>query len=92
MRENQQRGEWSVRQRHMKQMMVRGDNVVVVYKAESERSAWPRTSKSPPESKYQQKVKVVSPEKRVGTPGSLAFALEHQKRHTRGQNKRQRRR
>jgi len=78
--DSQQPGEWSVRQRHMKQMMVRGDNVVLVYKAESERSAWPRTSKSPPDSIYQKGASKLPPQNRVGTPGSLVYASEHQKR------------
>lgn len=82
-------GEWSVRQRHMKQMMVRGDNVVIVYKAESERSAWPRTSKSPPQSMYQtgKSTSNVPPERRVGTPGSLVYAYERHKRQERGECK-----
>ncbi len=87
---NHQRNEWSIRQRHMKQMMVRGDNVVAVYKAESEQSAWPRTSKSPPESRYQKDTKNVPHGERVGTPGSLVFAIEQQKRQSRGQRKRHR--
>ena len=78
-------GEWSVRQRHMKQMLLRGDNVVMVYKAESERSAWPRTSKSPPESVYQRRTSIVPPESRVGTPGSLIYL--HQRSHRQKQRK-----
>ena len=69
---------WRVRQRHMKQLMVRGDNVVMVYKAESERSVWPRSSKSPEKSIHGRKVVVVPPDERVGTPGSLIYALQRQ--------------
>jgi small nuclear ribonucleoprotein (snRNP)-like protein len=68
---------WCVRQRHMAQILVRGDNVVLVYKAESERSAWPATSKSPAKSNYRnQSVKEVPPDQRVGTPGCLIYAAQ----------------
>jgi small nuclear ribonucleoprotein (snRNP)-like protein len=75
-------GEWHVRKRHMKQMMVRGDNVVLVYKAESERSLWPRTSKSPRESIYNKGAQhnKVPPEQRVGTPGSLLYSYDQHNR------------
>jgi small nuclear ribonucleoprotein (snRNP)-like protein len=50
---------WSVRQREMKQIMVRGDNVVAVYKAEEERklskSIYSRSAVKAPESKEKQK-------------------------------------
>ena len=68
---------WCVRQRHMAQILVRGDNVVLVYKAESERSAWPATSKSPAKSNYRnQSIKEVPPDQRVGTPGCLIYAAQ----------------
>jgi len=70
--------EWKVRQRHMKKLMVRGDNVVLVYKAESERSAWPQSSKSPQKSVHGRKGAVVTAEERVGTPGALIYALQRQ--------------
>lgn len=38
---------WTIRQRHMKQIMVRGDIVVAVYKATDERSTWTTTNQSP---------------------------------------------
>lgn len=82
-------GEWSARRRRMKQIMVRGDNVVTVYKEESERSVWPRTSKSPAKSMYQTVTTKIPTENRVGTPGSLGFAIE-QERWQRQGNKRQR--
>lgn len=75
---------WCVRQRHMAQILVRGDNVVLVYKAESERSAWPATSKSPAKSNYRnQSVKVVPPDERVGTPGCLIYAAQRRPASTR---------
>lgn len=75
---NDQQCEWSVRERHMKQMMVRGDNVVMVYKAEEEQSAYPRTSKSPNGSIYRKED--VPPEGRLGTPGSLIYAHHRRQR------------
>ena len=33
--------DWLVRRRRMKQMLVRGDNVVIAYKSDQEISAWP---------------------------------------------------
>jgi len=71
---------WQVRQRHFKQLLVRGDNVVTVYKAESERSAWPRTHMSPTASVHGRKPVEVPPEQRVGTPGSLIYSLQHKQR------------
>ena len=75
---NDEKHEWNVRERHMKQMMVRGDNVVLVYKAETEQSAWPRTSKSPGASIY--RTKDAPSESRVGTPGSLIYAYHRRQR------------
>jgi small nuclear ribonucleoprotein (snRNP)-like protein len=75
---NDQQHEWSVRERHMKQMMVRGDNVVMVYKAEAEHSAWPRTSKSPDASIYRKKD--APSESCLGTPGSLIYAYHRRQR------------
>ena len=69
-----------VRQRHMRHMMVRGDNVVLVYLAESERSAYPRTSKSPKGSIYKErKADDKSKPHHLGTVGSLLFAQQRQK-------------
>lgn len=66
---------WSVRQRYMKQILVRGDNVILVYRASQERSNWPLCSKSPTNSLYYRRGgknwREVAPEERIGTPGSL---------------------
>ena len=42
-----------VKQRHFQQLLVRGDNVVMVWRASSERSVWPKTSISPNGSIYE---------------------------------------
>ncbi len=42
-----------VKQRHFQQLLVRGDNVVMVWRASSERSVWPKTSISPNRSIYE---------------------------------------
>lgn len=76
---------WSNRHRHMAQIMVRGDTVVLVYRADQERSAWPVTSKSPPQSMYRRKScrppNTIPPHQRIGTPGSLIYALQRRQRH-----------
>lgn len=66
---------WTCRQRHLGQILVRGDNVVLVYRPDQEQSCWPVTKKSPTggTTRYR-KVTVrrnVPPHERVGTPGSL---------------------
>lgn len=72
-------GNWTNRQRHLPQILVRGDNVVAVYKAADERSAWPVTSTSPTQSLYRRSaVAQDSTETRVGTPGSLIYAAQRQ--------------
>lgn len=72
----------AVKQRYFNQLMVRGDNVVMVWRAEDERSMHPRTNKSPVASAYAVDSngsssggngKSVS---EVGTPGSLYYALQ----------------
>jgi small nuclear ribonucleoprotein (snRNP)-like protein len=63
----------AVKQRYFHQLMVRGDNVVMIWRAESERSAHPLTKRSPTKSLY---VDVASSESKVGTPGSLFYALQ----------------
>jgi small nuclear ribonucleoprotein (snRNP)-like protein len=74
-------GSWAVRRRYMKQLLVRGDIVVMVYKAESERSAWPQTSKSPAKSAYRRvDTTTLESRLRVGTPGSLIYAQPKEKR------------
>ena len=82
--ENNQQS-WWVRQRYIKQMLVRGDNVVLVYRAEQERSNWPRTSKSPLTSQYLSQTGLpnnssVDPSKCIGTPGSLMQVLQRKGR------------
>jgi len=59
----------AVKQRYFNQLMIRGDNVVMVWRAEAERSMHPQTSKSPIYS-------ASSSSSNVGTPGSLYFALQ----------------
>eukprot|EP01082_Thalassiosira_pseudonana_P005265 g4968.t1 g4968 contig18:345932-347258(-) len=68
----------AVKQRYFHQLLVRGDNVVMVWRAESERSSHPRTSKSPSHSKYDEKAQKSSCMNGggVGTPGSLYYALQ----------------
>ena len=72
------RSSWTLRQRHMRQIMVRGDNVVLAYKAAEERSAWPDDSKSTLETRYRcRSVKQgVPPQRRVGSPGSLVYSAQ----------------
>lgn len=67
--------DWGCRIRRMAQIMVRGDNVVLVYKPEMERSCWPATRKSPKDTVYRKRSarKNVPPDQRVGTPGSLGL-------------------
>jgi len=70
--------QWSVRKRRMKQLLVRGDNIVCVYRASQERSAWPATSRSPSGgSMYRLPSSVIvpaDPRNRIGTPGSLSYS------------------
>jgi small nuclear ribonucleoprotein (snRNP)-like protein len=65
----------AVKERYFHQMMVRGDNVVMVWRAEAERSTHPRTSKSPSHSLYA-KSGSSGKEQQIGTPGSLYYALQ----------------
>uniref|UniRef100_A0A7R9ZSE2 Uncharacterized protein n=1 Tax=Craspedostauros australis TaxID=1486917 RepID=A0A7R9ZSE2_9STRA len=72
---------WHVRVREMKQMMLRGDSVVLVYKANEERSCWPQTNRSPTQSIYtKSNTKTVPPNERIGSPGSLAYAIKQSQR------------
>jgi small nuclear ribonucleoprotein (snRNP)-like protein len=58
-------------QRHLSQLLVRGDNVILAYPSEGERSAVPKTSTSPKQSLYfPRTTKLAS----VGTPGSWLYA------------------
>lgn len=71
-------GRWTLRQRHLKQVLVRGDNIVAVYRAEQEQSAWPATTRSTHETLYRIRTvrKDMPPAERVGTPGSLLYASQ----------------
>lgn len=65
------------RQRHLPQILVRGDNVVSIHISKEECSAWPITNKSPSQTIYRcRSVKIVPPEERVGTVGSMVFAAQ----------------
>jgi small nuclear ribonucleoprotein (snRNP)-like protein len=69
-----------VKQRHCQQILVRGDNVVMVWSPSSERSAWPKTSISPRKSIYNKDItskEQTEEDSMVGTPGSLLLTLQH---------------
>ena len=69
----------AVKQRYFNQLMVRGDNVVMVWRAEQERSVYPRTNKSPAHSEYDSDGGNRGSSKsgaEIGTPGSLYYALQ----------------
>lgn len=63
----------AIKQRYFHQLLVRGDNVVMIWKAEAERSAHPLTKKSPAKSIY---TDLTTSESKVGTAGSLYYALQ----------------
>ncbi len=78
-----------VKQRHFHQLLVRGDNVVMVWRVSAERSAWPKTMMSPERSQYQAQASDILQgqddaenhnltrcSSHVGTPGSLLIALQ----------------
>mmetsp|Transcript_1119 Transcript_1119/g.1354 ORF Transcript_1119/g.1354 Transcript_1119/m.1354 type:complete len:438 (-) Transcript_1119:761-2074(-) len=75
-----------VKERNSQQLLVRGDNVVMVWRAGSERSKWPRTVLSPEKSIYetsssdQYRNDIINDGKIVGTPGSLSLLLQKQQR------------
>jgi len=78
-----------VKQRHFQQLLVRGDNVVMVWRAGAERSAWPKTMMSPKQSMYQNGTTGLgdgngdngnNTHNGVGTPGSLLLALSKHKK------------
>jgi small nuclear ribonucleoprotein (snRNP)-like protein len=73
--------DWTLRQRHLRQVLVRGDAVVLVYLAGAERSAFPVTAQSPTQSQYQSssssaRWRSIPDGERVGTPGSLIYAAQ----------------
>jgi small nuclear ribonucleoprotein (snRNP)-like protein len=65
---------WSSRHRYLKQVLIRGDNVVLVYRAEDERSSWPPTAKSSVSMHRKQRERPARTNERVGSPGSLVYA------------------
>ncbi|KAL7525825.1 hypothetical protein ACHAWF_001524 [Thalassiosira exigua] len=70
----------AIKQRYFHQLMVRGDNVVMVWRAEAERSAHPRANTNPLLSKYESRdlAKDSGSYEEIGTPtpGSLYYALQ----------------
>ncbi len=77
-----------VKQRHFQQLLVRGDNVVMVWRAGAERSVWPKTMMSPEKSMYNTNTNTNTNDdngnnNRVCTAGSLLLALS--KRTTEGE-------
>ena len=75
---------WTLRQRHMSQIMVRGDVVVLIYKACDERSAWSDDDSETPQPQYRPVVQPSAIPIRIGTPGSFTIPEEH--RHRRNNN------
>lgn len=71
--ELQRRRQGVHKRRKMKQILVRGDSVVLVYKADQEQTAWPQNGKDIVSSQYRQVTakQNIPPHERVGTPGSL---------------------
>mmetsp|Transcript_7045 Transcript_7045/g.12641 ORF Transcript_7045/g.12641 Transcript_7045/m.12641 type:complete len:429 (-) Transcript_7045:82-1368(-) len=72
----------ALKQRQLGQILVRGDNVVMVWKAKEEQSAYPHTNRSPPNgSIYYKKTSENSTIEgpRVGTLGSLSLAAQYVK-------------
>lgn len=67
------------RKRIMKQILVRGDSVVLVYNADHEKSAWPGEKVTTKYRKITTKQNV-PPQERVGTPGSLNVGRSRRKR------------
>ena len=68
----------AVKQRYFHQLLVRGDNVVMVWRADAERSTHPRTNMSPSHSLYAKTDPDVRRDQThsIGTPGSLYYALK----------------
>lgn len=76
--------DWTCRKRQLRQILVRGDNVVLVYRPDQEQSAWPVTNKSPKDTIYRKQSarRNVPPHERVGTPGSLSLSIARQQSST----------
>jgi len=75
----------AIKQRYFHQLLVRGDNVVMVWRAEAERSVHLRNNKSPLSSFYE-KDGIANAhdmgDTRVGTPGSLYYAFQRWQNHS----------
>jgi small nuclear ribonucleoprotein (snRNP)-like protein len=65
---------WSSRHRYLKQVLIRGDSVVLIYKADDEKSSWPPTAKSPVCLHRKRFQGPPHTHQRVGSPGSLIYA------------------
>ncbi len=65
----------------MSQIMVRGDVIVLIYKACDERSAWSDDDTATPLPQYRPVVQQPPIQIRIGTPGS--FAIPEEQRHRR---------
>lgn len=78
--EGEQRPAWSCRHRYLKQVLIRGDNVVLIYKADDEKSSWPPTANAPASMHRRRWLRPVSIHQRVGSPGSLAYAATNHDR------------
>jgi small nuclear ribonucleoprotein (snRNP)-like protein len=65
---------WSSRHRYLKQVLIRGDNVVLIYRAEDERSSWSPTAESPASMHRKGWQRPAHANERVGSPGSLVYA------------------
>eukprot|EP00548_Thalassiothrix_antarctica_P017354 CAMPEP_0194196698 /NCGR_PEP_ID=MMETSP0154-20130528/76808_1 /TAXON_ID=1049557 /ORGANISM="Thalassiothrix antarctica, Strain L6-D1" /LENGTH=184 /DNA_ID=CAMNT_0038921313 /DNA_START=578 /DNA_END=1132 /DNA_ORIENTATION=+ len=79
------RRKFPVQQRQLYITLIRGDNIVMIYFAENERSAFPQTSKSPKVSLYSKnplasgtsrRAEEKEKESSIGTMGSLCFAQQ----------------
>jgi small nuclear ribonucleoprotein (snRNP)-like protein len=68
----------AVKQRYFHQLLIRGDNVVMVWRAEAERSNHPRTNLSPSHSLYANADHDAQQDQTysIGTPGSLSYAIK----------------
>ena len=71
---------WTLRQRHMSQIMVRGDVIVLIYKASEERSAWSvSTHESIDNSTGSRRASQTPLDGKFGTPGSFVIPDKQRK-------------
>lgn len=88
----------ATKQRYFHQLLVRGDNVIMVWRAESERSRHPRTNKSPSCSAYEISNNEAAASDdggnraSIGTPGSLFYSLQRYENQNNKQQKQKQRR